>query len=233
MKVKRFKLAFYKKNFPLFILLCFLLFFSAVVLAQTNPYSGTSGSSFQCSESIPIGKDPIVASNGAYTFEMPLFSLGGPIDFHADLTYRSNQVGWFPLPRGFASNLFYYADAVLSNGTLYATFFRGTGDQIAFKKTPSGDWILTGPTENLWGETWVDQKPGKKYVLKDTTNYAYFMDPFEKRIYIFYKHLNFGGENGHLASYGLSIGMGISSSILMLRGPMIFPVESRMDWVGS
>jgi len=136
--------------------------------------------------------DPISASNGAYFFTKPLLFLGGPMGFRADLLYRSSHGGGFPLPRGFLLNLFSFADTALLNGTLYATVWLGTGDQVAFKKV-SGNWILTGPTETLWGTTFVDQRPQRKYVFKETTNYAYLLDPIAEEVYIFYKYQIIGG----------------------------------------
>lgn len=50
-----------------------MLFFKATGLAEVEQFTGTSGSSFQGSRLVSLSKDPIVASKGAYAFEMPLF----------------------------------------------------------------------------------------------------------------------------------------------------------------
>jgi len=194
MKIRRLNLVPYEKTCPLFAVFCLLFFLGTSVFARTTiepPYDwGTSGSVVGTGKEIYVGC-PISASNGAYFFNKPLLSLGGTMNFHVDLLYRSSHGGGFPFPRGFLLNLFSFADAVLSNGTLYATVWLGTGDQVAFKKV-SGNWVLTGPTENLWGITFVDQRPQRKYVFKDTTNYAYLLDPIDGRVYLFQKYQDLG-----------------------------------------
>jgi RHS repeat-associated protein len=192
MKIRALKQTFFEKTCRLFVVFCLVLFLGTSVFAQTGDptTTGTSGSALSTGKGVPFG-EPISASNGAYYFSKPLLSLGGPMGFRADLGYRSNHGGGFPIPRGFLLNLFSFADTTLIGGKLYATVWLGTGDQVAFKKV-SGNWILTDPTEILWGFTFVDQRPQRKYVFKETTNYAYLLDPIAERVYIFYKYQDFG-----------------------------------------
>jgi len=201
MRIRALSRGSFEKACHLVAIFCAVLFFSTS--ASAGPVEigsgwdvSTSGATAAVTKGVPVG-EPIFAANGGYYFSKRLFSLGGPMDFHVDLFYRSNHGGgFFPLPRGFLLNFFGFADAALSGTTLYATVWLGTGGQVAFKKNasdPSGNWVLTGPTETLWGLAFVDQRPQRKYAFKTTTGYAYLLDPVDERVYIFQKHQDVGG----------------------------------------
>ena len=109
MKIRTLKLASYEKTCRLFTVFCLLLFFGTSVFAGPHEIEGlfdtlTSATSGSYGKETYVGC-PISASNGAYFFSKPLFSLGGPMGFRADLLYRSSHGGGFPFPRGFLLNL--------------------------------------------------------------------------------------------------------------------------------
>lgn len=74
----------------------FLCFMASSVLHPLNGYAQSSseedilGATRVYEKGLNI-LDPIAASNGAYFFSLPLLSLGGPMDLHFKLFYRSDM----------------------------------------------------------------------------------------------------------------------------------------------
>jgi len=128
--------------------------------------------------------DPISANNGAYHFDLPLLSLGGPMNLGFTLRYRSdfNQVIWAEaLPTRFWWSPW---EDLEWEPSLYATFQISNGDAISF--------------------VWKDDhwEPGAPFVpgiypvpwsLKETDDYFYLMDPIGEQVHIF-KKINWVGR---------------------------------------
>ena len=181
-----------KKLFVFFAVFCFFLLFIKIEGAAgfQNPFSA-SGATAVTKKSCPYGH-PISMANGAYYFSRPLLSLGGLMDLRFELLYRSDypRFSYQFLPPTFWWSPF--AEARLGEmveTTEYGTVYLPNGDNVSFKKDASGNWTLTDPTVNLEWLTVVDNRPQTKYVLKETTGFAYLMDPIDERVYIFEKFL--------------------------------------------
>ncbi len=154
----------------------------------------TKGSSRKYGEKVKVG-DPISASNGAYQFTMPLISLGGPMDLRFELFYRSdfdqnlsdakvpNPFWWYPYTTASVGEIV-TVDGV--DKTL-ATIQLPNGDLVSFKKDSSGNWTLVDPDEDVGFTQYYNNGSSIKYVLKETTEYVYLMDPAQEMMYIFQK----------------------------------------------
>ena len=133
--------------------------------------------------------DPISAANGAYSFSVPLLSLGGPMDLDFTFHYSRNIYNWwaqesFPERTGIAGNaddgnLFWWSPRVRGN---FSTDFNDVrlenGDVVSFEPDGKGGWVLNE------GE-YLDNGQPIRYVMKETANYFYMMDPVREKVYIF------------------------------------------------
>ena len=138
--------------------------------------------------------DPISAGSGAYEFSQPLLALNSLLPLDVDLFHQSQSelppsdalTTW--LPTNFRWSPFVVATINYDlNGKTWATILFPDGDQVAFKKVGS-DWVLVEPNEVIAGVgTLVDNGSRVPYVLQETTEYAYLMDPIAERVYIFQK----------------------------------------------
>ena len=179
------------KLFIFIAIFCFLLLVIKIEGAAgfQNPFTATGGTAISA-KSLPYG-DPISMASGAYYFSKTLLSLGGPMDLRFELVHRSDMLRFSQfLPEMFWS--WPFAEARLGeiiDATDYGTVYLPNGDNVGFKKDASGNWVLTDPTIEFEWITLVDNRPQTKYVLKETTNYAYLMDPIHERVYIFEKFL--------------------------------------------
>jgi len=171
---------------------CFLVILSVLLTSvgslafaasdpNTNQYS-TGGCSRQQDIGLTLG-DPISAYSGAYHFDLALLSLGGPMNLNFTLHYRSDfdqivfsgigvpyRFWWGPL------------ETMEVYEGYWVTIQIHNGDAISFKK--SGDqWVPTegddfGFKDNVYPAPWV---------LQETSDYFYLMDPIAEKVRIFHK----------------------------------------------
>ena len=168
----------------------FLLVFSLAspVYACGDYENPLSGGNTNQGNSLEVG-DPISAANGAYSFSLPLLRLGGPMDLDFTFHYSRNIYNWwaeesFPERTGWIGqdgNLFWWSPRVRG------AFWGGVndvrlenGDVVSFIPDDEGGWVLN--------EGWYpDNGQPTRYVMKETANYFYMMDPVREKVYIFNK----------------------------------------------
>ena len=133
--------------------------------------------------------DPISAANGAYSFSAPLLSIGGPMDLDFTFHYSRNIYNWwaqesFPERTGIAGkgkdgNLFWWSPRVRGAfGDDFNDVRLENGDVVSFEPDGEGGWVLHE------GE-YLDNGQPIRYVMKETANYFYMMDPAREKVYIF------------------------------------------------
>jgi hypothetical protein len=163
-----------------------LLIFSLAAPAGAGDFvyeGGSSGKTITQGNSIEV-KDPISAANGAYSFSVPLLSLGGPMDLDFTFHYSRNIYNWwaqesFPErggPVGKDGNLFWWSPRVRGAFWGHPNDVRlENGDVVSFVPDGEGGWVLN--------EGWyLDNGQPIRYVMKETANYFYMMDPVRERI---------------------------------------------------
>ncbi len=132
--------------------------------------------------------DPISAGSGAYTYTLPLFSLGGPMDFETELIYRSDfdQInGHAGLPTPFWWTPFTTAKVAASfRGDQFASFQLSNGNHVSFIKE-EGEWRPARSAEDIESFAYNDNGSPIPYQMHQTDAYLYLMDPIEERVYIF------------------------------------------------
>ena len=134
--------------------------------------------------------DPTAAHNGAYHFTMPLLDLGGPMGLRFSLIYRSDFMQMSPsLPSDFLHRFWWspkYSAVLAPAGWVgdvdVWTIQMANGNTVSFKKA-GDEWVLPGPTDLGY----VDNGSAVRYVLKETADYLYLMDPIAGRVHIFEK----------------------------------------------
>jgi len=131
--------------------------------------------------------DPVSANAGAYHFELPLLSLGGPMNLGFTLIYRSDfdTFTLLGVPERFWWSPSEFAEYYPSEGV--ATFRISNGDHISFYK--EGDQWMPTPMDF---HGYVDNTYPIRWVLQETDDYFYLMDPVGEQVHIFRK-------NGQLA----------------------------------
>ena len=172
-----------------------LIFSLASPISASGDYEGgTSGKTTTQGNSLEVA-DPISAANGAYSFSVPLLSLGGPMDLDFTFHYSRNIYNcWaeesFPKRGGSAcsgndGNLFWWSPRVRGAFWGHPNDVRlENGDVVSFKPDDEGGWVLN--------EGWyLDNGQPVRYVMKETANY-YMMDPAREKVYIFNKE---GGDS--------------------------------------
>jgi len=172
---------------------CFLLILSVLLVgswsvANADPNTSSfcsSGCTRQQNSGLDAG-DPVSASNGAYHFDLPLLSLGGPMNLNFTLHYCSDldqafsvigvpyRFWWYPL------------ETMEYDRSLFATIQIHNGDAISFKK-PGELWVPTegddfGVKDNIYPAHWG---------LQETNDYFYLMDPIGEQVHVFYKKSNY------------------------------------------
>jgi RHS repeat-associated protein len=144
---------------------------------------GTPGSSYSLTTA-----DPVSAANGAYSFDLPLFNLGGPMGLHFGLVYNQaiNNLKTNPFGRDFSSGYFWWMPftAGVGGGARDTAFFPYLEDglNVAFSKpnTASTTWTLYDSTAS-----YPDIASPVRYQLKETPTFLYLLDPIRDRVYIF------------------------------------------------
>nr|MBC8248235.1 RHS repeat protein [Anaerolineales bacterium] len=177
----------------LLLALCLLagpLLMASPARAQGPEYNWW-GSILDYDESLDVG-DPIAASNGSYHFTMPLLDLGGPMGLHFSLIYRSDfmQMSGPFLPADFLHHFWWspkYSAVFVGPGDIGGdvdvwTIQMANGNTVSFKKV-GDEWVLPGPTD--FG--YENNGSAVRYVLKETTDYLYLMDPIAGCVHIFEK----------------------------------------------
>jgi RHS repeat-associated protein len=190
MNIKNHNSRFIARAIHLLLALCLLsglLPLSPPVRAGGPPDEWTSSGGTRYYGKPADAGDPIAVSSGAYHFTMPLLDLGGPMGLHFSLIYRSDFDQQAPNnPADFPYRFWWSPkySAMLSDevGEDVWTVQMANGDTVSFKKR-NGEWILVGPTD--FG--YVDNGSAIRYVLKETTDYLYFMDPIAEQVVIFEK----------------------------------------------
>ena len=141
--------------------------------------------------------DPVSVGSGAYHFRLPILALGGPMNLGFELIYRTDfeQIGlggglpprfwWRPLT---SANV-----QVNLNDTLFSTFQLPDGDVVSFKKVGT-KWVLADPEEDVGATTFLDNGSRTKFVMQETTNFVYLMDPVQELVYIYE---TFGTSSNH------------------------------------
>jgi RHS repeat-associated protein len=180
------------KVFYLLLTLCLLsgpITTNPLTSAQSSEQSGP-GSVVDYGAQPDIG-DPVSASTGAYHFTLPLLNLGGPMDLHFSLSYRSDfhQMGpskppdfpfrfwWSPKVRA----ILYPADWMGGDEDVW-TILMANGNIVSFKES-GGEWVLPDPSD-FWYE---NNGSAVRYKLEETADYIYLMDPIAERVCIFEK----------------------------------------------
>ncbi len=166
---------------PKLIRLSFL-FFSVLIMSllpsgvlHADPPESGMGHSRSSKKGVGIG-DPISANSGAHHFDLPLFNLGGPIPVTYSLHYQLDDfVGFSDVNRNIISNLFIYIEQYphdITGDPLSIVHF-GNGEVIAFTYNDETD---------VWE---LDASSQVRYVLKETENTMFFLDPINNLVYIF------------------------------------------------
>jgi len=193
MKLKTHNIRFATNALCLFLALCLLV----GVLPAAPPARAQDpppeylwwGSILDYFESLDLG-DPIAANNGTYHFTMPLLDLGGPMGLGFSLIYRSDFVQMGPSqPTDFPHRFWWspkYSAVFVPSGWVgdvdVWTIQMANGNTVSFKKA-GDEWVLPDPTD--FG--YVDNGSAVRYILKETTDYLYLMDPIAERVHIFEK----------------------------------------------
>lgn len=175
------------------LLLC--LSVSAVALAQESygvkeiPLTGSSDSYGTPGSPYSLKTaDPVSAASGAYSFDLPLLSLGGPMGLHFGLVYDQAIVNLKtnPFGGGFSSGCFWWTPYANGAGggqgdTAFFPIYED-GLNVAFSKpsTASTTWTLYDSTAS-----YPDIASPVRYQLKESANYLYLLDPIRERVYVF------------------------------------------------
>ena len=151
----------------------------AGVLADPPISGGPSSPSFWWS----VG-DPISVNSGAYSYDLPLLRMGGPLPLDVALNYRTDN-SWFGVGIPWGNNVPYHfkhpffpeisaePDGDITKVSIETMRVR---DLIRFDGQPSGggtNWVL------------VDPSPTRYALTKTAAGYFWLMDPEQQRIYIF------------------------------------------------
>ena len=132
--------------------------------------------------------DPIATNNGAYHFDLPLLSLGGPMNLGFTLRYRSDFeqiIYWrdIGVPIRFWWSPFEYLEWEFSQFGKFVTVQVANGDAISFA-WKTDHWEPGAPfMPGVYPVPWS---------LKETDGYFYLMDPIGERVHIFKKIGRFG-----------------------------------------
>ncbi len=128
--------------------------------------------------------DPISVSSGAYSYDLPLLRMGGPLPLNVALSYRTDN-SWFGVGIPWGNNVPYHfrhpffpeisvePDGDITRVSIETMRVR---DLIRFDGQPSSggtNWVL------------VDPSPTRYVLSKTAAGYFWLMDPVEERIYIF------------------------------------------------
>lgn len=168
------------KTVCLMLVFCVLgaLLFAPLAQAKNwndDPEKSTSGGN-RGDKPLKAG-DPVVASNGAYGFRLPLLDLGGPMDLHFTLIYRSDLSNWIgddDFPPWRYSPFWWSPKCVARLWTWPDQFWLEDFRMVAFNGT-SGE---------------IDERHEAqpvRYVMNKTDDYVYLMDPIRERVYLFNK----------------------------------------------
>ncbi|HBA84731.1 MAG TPA: hypothetical protein DCZ95_11610 [Verrucomicrobia bacterium] len=174
----------------------------AILIMLTLPVAGYEagipGATRDYGKSLAQG-DPVSAANGAYYFELPLLSLGGPMRLECRLYYRSDLYrgyGLMSLPYTFWCSPYAHASSGMNLGTnVYATVYLPDARMVSFQRESTSNWGLTGMSADIGGHVYQDNVPRVRYQLQETTNGLYLADPSTARLYMFEKHQGAGGAN--------------------------------------
>jgi RHS repeat-associated protein len=149
-----------------------------------SEYGETGGKNTAQGRSLEVG-DPISAANGAYSFSLPMLNLGGPMNLNFTLLYSqnsSNMGGYSPIgfPNSSGIKHFWWSPAVIAHLWGYPSYIHlSNGDTVNLEKKADGTYSL------YEDPLYPDNGSSVRYVMKETANYAYMMDPVNERIYIF------------------------------------------------
>lgn len=183
----------FAKAICLITMLCLLA--GATPLSPTVRAGGPPGEHSSCGNTRDYDKsldegDPLAVNSGAYHFTKPLLDLGGPMDLHFSLTYRSDFTRHTPVsPEDLGPwARFWWSPKYTAHFSNFGdeqawTVQTANGNSVGFEKR-GDEWVLVGPTD-YWGN--VDTGSAIRYRLKETGDYLYFMDPMAERVYIFEK----------------------------------------------
>ena len=137
--------------------------------------------------------DPISGGSGAYLFTMSLLDLNGPMELEFRLIYRTDldqNILFGFLPFGFwFSPLSSAVTRVSLNGRLYSTFQLPNANTVSFKLV-DGEWVLVDPDENVGFIRYVDNGSSTRFVMEETADFAYLMDPTEELVYVYEEFRN-------------------------------------------
>lgn len=137
--------------------------------------------------------DPVSAANGAFSWELPLFNLGGPMDFQLGLRYQSDPAySYARTPEGFPEHY---------SGTYGGTVWAWTPAPLGMTYTPRGENLArfqpeAGVSVNFqtnelgqWELSCYPDTPGNGvpllYQLKQSNDWYYLCDPEQGRVYAF------------------------------------------------
>ncbi|HHT9137997.1 MAG TPA: RHS repeat-associated core domain-containing protein [Candidatus Wunengus sp. YC60] len=133
-------------------------------------------------EELVIG-DPINAGSGAYSFTLPMIHLGGPMELGFTLSYCSDNENWqertpndFP---GSPSRFWWSPRSKLYIGNAERLVWTEDGAMVSFN--------ADGSLNEKSTKSNPDNGQPIPYVMKDTTDYVYVMNPVTENVYIFQK----------------------------------------------
>lgn len=164
-------------------------------LAGSGHYEyGFRGATRDYGKSLEVN-DPISAANGAYYSELPLFSLGGPMDLECRLYYRSDLSRYGQeLPEAFWWSPYARASSEVGHGTsVYATVYLPDSRQVSFRRNSESNWVPTGPTAEVDGGEYIytDNTPRATYQLQESTNWLYLTDAAAGQLLVFENYLTY------------------------------------------
>ncbi len=133
-------------------------------------------------EQLKVG-DPVDAGSGAYSFSLPMLRPGGPMGLNFTVTYRSDNENWqtrtpndFP---GIPSRFWWSTRSKLYIGDDERLVWTEDGGMVSFN--------ADGSLNETPAKSNPDNGQPTPYVMKDTTDYVYVMNPVKENVYIFQK----------------------------------------------
>lgn len=159
----------------------------------------TSSQNVTRGASLKVG-DPISAANGAYSFALPFFELGGPMNLNFSFYYSQNISNYFlaspRMPRnadsyGLSVSKFWWSPYVC--GALWGSAY-DNNDANDIRLTDGNVVSFWRNKDTLTFEHTLDQPPWEAmpdngqplgYAMKETTGYLYMMDPVKEQVHIF------------------------------------------------
>lgn len=176
--------------------LCFAPILACIVwlpgVLWAGPETGSAGRNRVAGQSLEAG-DPVSAANGAFSFELPLLSLGGPMGLDFTLLYDQSAYNYAEIQSGlglpaWGNQHFWWTPAAI--GHFWASYDQGM-NVVCLPNCAQASFVLNNTGEFVLYEESNPELPANRspvrYQMKAGTNHVYLMDPSNQRVYVFNK----------------------------------------------